>query len=263
MTTVYDRSVGPIWFPGVKPKVSRTNAISLVCFPHAGGTPTVFRGWDKAFGAGVQVVPVLLAGRCIRLNEQPSTSIPAMATHIGNALICHGHADRYALLGHSMGALLAYEVACVLRDRGAPAPTHYFIWASRAPHRYGQRTTHTLPDADLIRMVHELGGIRAADGMGRANLSHRLPALRADLQACETYRWAPRSPLDVPMTAFCGSDDLIATARQIDEWCDYTSRSFVRTDFTSDHFFLTGQARRRLVDRLRLEVCRAHSTSSI
>lgn len=248
-------AVETVWFPGVGPGSARAGVTSLVCFSYAGGTPSAYRGWEQALGGGVRVVPVLLAGRCQRLDEQPATSLPETAAEIADALARQGHTEDYAIFGHSMGALLGYEVACALRERGAAAPVHVFVSGSKAPHRYGGQTSHLLPDADLAAMVHDLGGLGEDHETARLYLERRMSVLRADLLACETYRWAPRPPLAAPMTAFCGSADPVATAQQADEWREYVTRWFVRADLPGDHFFLTGRARPALLNRLRRELC--------
>ncbi|MCP9949839.1 thioesterase domain-containing protein [Actinomadura madurae] len=136
--------------------------VRLVCFPHAGGTPSVYRDWDAHVGDRVQVVPVLLPGRSFRLGEPPRREMAPMAADIAAALVGQGLADAFALFGHSMGALLAYEVACELRDRGAGEPVHLFVSGSRAPHFYGARIGAELTDDALLAMVRDLGGLAGA-----------------------------------------------------------------------------------------------------
>lgn len=149
--------------------------VRLVCFPHAGGTPSVYRDWDAHVGDRVQVVPVLLPGRSFRLGEPPRREMAPMAADIAAALVGQGLADAFALFGHSMGALLAYEVACELRDRGAGEPVHLFVSGSRAPHFYGARIGAELTDDALLAMVRDLGGLAGA-GVDPAAAAPRSPA---------------------------------------------------------------------------------------
>lgn len=246
------------WFPLTDAPADTT--LRLICFPHAGGTPSLFRGWEEHLGEHVQVVPVLLPGRGLRLREQPYRSMEPLAADIAAALTENGLVSResaeYAMFGHSMGALLAYEVACALRERGEPEPRHLFVSGSRAPHLYGDRADHRLPDDELLRVISDLGGLGGNEAVGGAYLERRLPVLRADLAACENYHWRPRPPLGCPMTAFSATDDPIATPVQVEAWREYTAGSLLRRHLTGDHFYLNGASRDRLLRELRGELGR-------
>lgn len=246
------------WFP--LPGAPADAAVRLICFPHAGGTPSLFRGWEEHLGGYVDVVPVLLPGRGLRLRERPYDDMGPLAADIAAALTDHGLVAHgtggYAMFGHSMGALLAYEVACALRERGEPEPRHLFVSGSRAPHLYGDRADHRLPDDELLRVVADLGGLGGSEMVGAVYLERRLPVLRADLAACENYRWRPRPPLGCPMTAFSAADDPIATPVQVEAWREYTSGSLLRRHLPGDHFYLNGASRERLLRELRGELGR-------
>lgn len=233
------------WFPGVPGAVpgGAPGRLRLVCFPHAGGTPSVFHTWPAHLGDTVRVVPVLLPGRGLRLHEPPYDALAPLAGDIAQALAAREPAVRSVFFGHSMGALLAYEVACVLRDRGLPEPDHLYVSGSRAPHLYGDRADHTLDDEELLRVLRDLGGLGLHDE-DSAHVRRRLPALRADLRCCELYRWTARPPLRCPVTAVSGTDDPIATPVQVDAWHRYSTGHFTRLRLRGDHFFFVDGASR-------------------
>lgn len=246
------------WFPGLGAGAGSAGSQGpwLVCFAHAGGTPSVFRDWPRRLVDVARVAPVLLPGRGARSRERPWAEIAPLATAVADAMVSSGISANYALFGHSMGALLAYEVGCELRGRGQPEPRHMFVAASRAPHLYSSLAMCDRSDQDLRRLVRGIGGLGADERIGLAYLEHRLPVLRADLHACERYRWAPRAPLDCPMTAFSAADDVVAPSEQVDAWREYTRRSFVRRQLPGGHFFLTDARHQLLLAHLRADLSR-------
>ncbi|MFE7721995.1 thioesterase II family protein [Nocardia rhizosphaerihabitans] len=240
-----------LWFSGV---TASPATIRLVCFAHAGGAPSVFRDWPTHLGPHVDVVPVLLPGRGLRLWEPASTDIRELAQEVATALIEQCLLDRYAFFGHSMGALLAYEVACVLRERRAAAPERLFVSGSRAPHLYGSSLGTDLSDDALLAWIRELGGLLGSGA--RSQFDRRLPTLRADLRACESYRPQPQQPLDCPLSVFSAKGDLIADEEQADQWREYTAVSMRRRHFPGGHFYLVGPHRFSLLRELRGELAR-------
>ena len=241
-----------IWFPGVQADVAAP--VQLICLSYAGGTPSVYRDWPRYLADHVQVVPVLLPGRGLRLSETPYTRMEPLVGDIATALTGCGLTGSYALFGHSMGALVAYELARELRRRGEPEPLHLFVSGSKAPHLYCGEAGHALSDDDLRQLTRSLGGLGVDNALGAAYLERRMPVLRADLAVCESYRWVPRKPLACPMTAFSAAEDPIATAHQVEEWRDHTQGSMIHRQLPGNHFSVTGTARFQLLGYLRAEL---------
>lgn len=249
------------WFPDIDNTAATGDTaltepapLPLICIPYAGGTPSIFRGWASELGPAVKVVPVLLPGRGLRGREQPYTAMRPLVEDLATAIAARGLAQEYALFGHSMGALVAHEVACELRRRGYPEPVHLFVSGSKAPHLYGDRSDHLLADPQLRQLVRDLGGLGPDEQTAEAYLQRRLPVLRADLTVCEQYRWTPRPTLSCPMTALCGIGDPIATAAQVEAWREHTSGSLLRRDVPGGHFYLLGPARSQLLTELNREL---------
>ncbi|XMN07859.1 thioesterase II family protein [Streptomyces griseobrunneus] len=234
-----DARPGAPWFPAGAPGPAAPDALPLVCFPYAGGTPSVFHRWARPLGTGVRVAPLLLPGRGLRLAEEPFTSMGPLVDAVTDALTDQGLDADCAFFGHSMGAVLAYEVACALRERGRPGPRGLFLSGSRAPHSYGDRRDSTLPEEELVALLGGLGGLGAGpSAVRRAFLRRRLPALRADLRVCDHYRWRRRAPLDLPLTVMTGADDPLARPEQADSWRTYTTAAFHRHEVPGAHFYL-------------------------
>jgi medium-chain acyl-[acyl-carrier-protein] hydrolase len=160
-----------------------------------------------------------------------------------NAL-AHGivsYADRpFVFLGHSMGALVAFELACKLREDGPYTPSHLFVSARRAPHFLpaGARL-HKLPDCELMAELRRLNGTAPPILNDEHLMRLLLPIVRADFEVCETYTYDnSRRPLNCPITAFAGLDDPHLGPDEMEAWRDYSTSSFDLLKFPGDHFFL-------------------------
>jgi medium-chain acyl-[acyl-carrier-protein] hydrolase len=145
----------------------------------------------------------------------------------------------YAVLGHSNGALIGFELARHARRTGAPGPVHLFASGRRAPHLPSPvRDLHQLPQDELVAELAELGG------MPREVLEHPellallVPLLRADMALTETYAHADEPPLETPITALTGSEDEKVSLADAEGWARHTSGGFRLHVFPGDHFYL-------------------------
>ena len=147
-------------------------------------------------------------------------------------------------MGHSLGAMLAYEVTRGLRARGAALPAHLVVSSRGAPSLPDPRPPlHGLTDDGFIAaMSARYGGIPAALLREPALLAIFLPALRADMTLHESYRHHPASPLPVPISAWCGRADPGVTAASLEAWGLETAATFSLRWFSGDHFYLRPQA---------------------
>ncbi len=208
----------------------------LICLPYAGGGTAIFRDWPAAL-AGVVVCPARLPGREARFGEPAVSHIDPLVDALADALA--PWTDRpYALFGHSMGAIVAYELARRMRDRGQPAPSHLFAAGRQAPHiPEPEPMCHELPDDELAaELQSRYGATTAFEHPELVELM--LPTLRADCAICETYRHEPAAPLDCPIHAFGGTDDATVSTDDLEAWRTHTAGGFTSTRVDGDHFFI-------------------------
>jgi medium-chain acyl-[acyl-carrier-protein] hydrolase len=232
------------WF--VRPRPDPGAALRLFCFPYAGGGAPVFHPWREALPPAVEVCAVQAPGRGVRLGERPFTRLLPLVAALGGAI--QSLLDRpFAFFGHSIGGLIAYELAHHLRAVDGPAPAWLFVAGCNPPQLPNPHPPiHDLPDDDLI------DELRALDGTPETVLDHKelmalmLPALRADFALLETYRYRPRPPLAMPIVAFGGADDRRAPPDGLDAWREQTSVGFELHVLPGGHFFLHSEQDRLL-----------------
>lgn len=212
--------------------------LRLLMIPHAGGGASAFRGWADALPPEIEGCPVQLPGRENRTGEPPFDRLQPLVEALAAAL--ERWRDRpYAVLGHSNGALIGFELARHARRTGAPGPVHLFASGRRAPHLPSRlRDVHALPQDELVAELATLGG------MPREILEHPellalvVPLLRADMALTETYQHADEPPLEIPITALTGTHDAKMSIDEAEAWGRHTADRFRLHAFPGDHFYL-------------------------
>jgi medium-chain acyl-[acyl-carrier-protein] hydrolase len=216
----------------------RCSGPDLVCVPHAGAGPAAYRGWQRRLGTAATVVPVTLPGHGARYAEPLCTSIPDLAGGIADAVLQRPRTTGRLIFGHSMGALVAYEVTCCLVEAGQP-PRTLIVSGSAAPHRPVEGEGYSArPDAEFLAYVASLGGTPAEVLEESGLLDLMLPVLRADFAAVESYVWRERAPLDIPVVVLGATEDPRLPAGELVHWTDLTTGESPVRIFDGGHFFL-------------------------
>ncbi|GAA0598270.1 acyltransferase domain-containing protein [Kribbella sandramycini] len=227
-----------------------TAPLRLYCFAHSGGSPGEFLAWSDRL-TDVELWAVQLPGRGSRMTETPYTSMDELVTDFVAAV---DFEPPFVFFGHSLGALIAYEVARRLRDSGRAGPEALVLSAARAPHvdRLSDGV-HELENAELVAAIEARYGRLPGDLRANSEmLDLMLPVLRADLALIANYRAPDAAPLACPVTAFGGLDDTEAT-EALDEWQAYTTGPFETQIYAGDHFYFREQTDdflRHLAERL-------------
>lgn len=224
----------------------------MFCLPYAGGASDLFRDWRNALPPSIEVCPIELPGRGSRSKEKPHTDLAGLVQILGSEL--RTWADRpFALFGHSMGAVIAFELARYLRREYDREATHLFVSACRAPHRpMNGRPSYDLPDADFVNKVRDLGGTAPSVLQNRRFIKTVLPLLRADFKLIQTYVYKHDIPLSCPITVFGGAQDTMASLEDLNAWSEHTVSKFSLQILGGTHFFLNTH-RSALLSMLRRE----------
>lgn len=213
--------------------------LRLFCFPYAGGRPGIFRSWSDRLPHSVELCAITLPGRSVRDHEVPQSDIFSLAGELADAIGQRSDA-RFAFFGHSMGALLAYEVARELRARGYALPVHMFLSARGAVHCVAPRTTpvDAMSNDELIEHLTALGGTPQEILNDPRVMSIMMPMIRADFRALDRWKYRPQKPLRIPISALAGRDDATVDVASVREWRQHTESEFCFYVLDGAHFFL-------------------------
>jgi medium-chain acyl-[acyl-carrier-protein] hydrolase len=210
-------------------------AARLLCFPYAGGAASIYRDWQAALPE-VEVCPVLLPGRGARMAEPACSQLGPLVEVLAEALV--PYLDRpFFFFGHSMGAMIAFELARAVRARGLGEPAHLFLSARGGP-RLPQRGPAQLPQSDdeFLAQLRTLNGMGGSDSDELVRLM--LPTLRADMTLVQTHRHLPLPPLHTGITVFGGTRDSAAREEDLLRWRFQTVGAFRLHLIDGDHFFI-------------------------
>ena len=232
--------------------VDRGARVTLAILPHAGGLAQGYAEWARWFPEDLRVVAAQYPGRGPRYGEEPARAMETLARPLAEAL--SGEPELY-VFGHSLGAMLGFEVCWELQRMGTPVRA-FFPSAAPAVHLPPPPEAPELTDAELVAALVD------RRGMDRAALAHRelmelvLEWCRADLQVTLTYRYGdePRL-LDCPVVAFGGIEDSAVAPQDVARWLELTSGPGEVHFLEGGHFYLnnhlatvTGRIRQQMED---------------
>ncbi len=226
-----------IWFENL----SRVQAptLYLVCFPYAGASAQIFYLWPAYFAPKLGIYLVHLPGRGKRSHEKPFTRLSLLVDAIVQNMPAELLECPFALYGHSLGALLSFEIVRAVRRRYGIEPVQLFLSGRSAPHVVeSEAPTFSLPHHDFIARLRELNGT-PKEVLEDPELTELfLPLLRADFELVDTYQYRPEQCLSCPITVYGGLEDKEASVADLHAWKEHTSAEFNVRLFPGDHFFI-------------------------
>jgi medium-chain acyl-[acyl-carrier-protein] hydrolase len=209
----------------------------LLCFPYAGGGASVFQSWQRGLPDDIEVCAVQLPGRENRIMDLPHDRLSSLLPPLVDAL--HRLLDtRFAVFGHSMGALIGFEFARYIRRQLGLQPVHLFVSSHKAPQLAEPDQPLRLDDAEVLEELRRL------DGTPREILENEelrrlvLSVMRADLSICRSYEYSPDAPLDCAISAFGGLSDPEVSRAALAAWRIHTSSTFALQMLPGGHFFI-------------------------
>jgi surfactin synthase thioesterase subunit len=232
------KTAADLWIQNFHP--APLAACRLVCLPHAGGSATFYHPLSRALSPAVEVLAVQYPGRQHRRAEPCIEDLGELADRICESLA--DYADRpLALFGHSMGALLAFEVALQLERATPGVVAHVFASARSAPSVPGAEGLPDRDDAALLSHLRELGGTQLKLLGETELLPLILPALRSDYRAVSRYRHRAGERLRCGLTGLAGAADPAVGVDAVRAWRDHTAGPFDLRVLPGGHFYLDAQ----------------------
>ncbi|MCI0471112.1 MAG: thioesterase domain-containing protein [Candidatus Aminicenantes bacterium] len=220
--------------------------IKLFCFPHAGGSSVIFQKWESYLPANIELCPVELASRGRRISEPLYQSMTEAVGDLFRIIKPQIQTEPYAFFGHSMGAVIAFELARRIRKEKIPAPLHLFFSGKEAPHtrRPDEKMFHRFPEEKFKEEVIKLGGATPEIINNPKLLDLLMPVLKNDFIITETYdHRQPIEPFAIDFTLFIGREDDLTT-EEVTGWLEHTKGVCTIHYFPGDHFFIHKQSAR-------------------
>ena len=211
--------------------------LRFFCFHPAAAGASLFRLWGKYLPSNTEVCAIQLPGRETRIKEPLITEWDDLLPNLTQALSPLIEEYPFVFFGHSLGALISFEVVRKLRREKLPIPKYMFVSGRRAPQIPIDNLRHQASNPILISTLREYGGTPEAVLQNQELMELFLPVLRADFTLNEKYTYFPEAPLESPIIAFRGTNDLEVSLEYLSEWQQHTISNFALHEFSGGHMF--------------------------
>ena len=230
-------------------RLMHASRLRLFCFHHAGGQAEFFNNWAEFLYPDIEVLALQLPGRSYRVKEKPFTSFDSLLPVVIEKITPFLKTDKpFAFFGHSLGSLVAFELARKLRHRNL---VWLFVSAMKAPQiRSYIPKLSQLPDMELVEVLKILAGTPHSVLDNKGLMQAMLPSIKADFQVSESYQYIPADPLDIPISAFGGDEDATVNFSELDAWRKQTLQTFSLSKFAGHHFYLE-KAEKQILEIIR------------
>ncbi|MCK4766729.1 MAG: thioesterase [Candidatus Aminicenantes bacterium] len=211
----------------------------LFCLPYAGGSASIYNKWKPYLTDDIELFAVELAGRGKRVYHPLYNSIDEAAADVYRIISAELNGSPFGLFGHSLGSLIAFELAHRLKET-EHQPACVFFSGRGAPHvprGEDKELYHTLPDNEFREKILELGGTPKEFFDHPELLEVFLPMLKNDFRIAETYESSEEvEPLDYNINVLVGKEE-DTTAEQIHGWKEHTNKVCSIHYVPGGHFF--------------------------
>lgn len=220
--------------------------VNLFSFPFAGGAAASYNPFKQYLDPKIELRAVELAARGRRMRDPNYNSIDDAVDDVFNIIKDELPKAPYALYGHSMGSMIAFELAYKIRDNNLPMPLHIIFSGRAAPQisRDNKRRLHHLSDGEFKKQIKELGGTPKEFFDHPELMELFLPLLKQDFKLTEIYVHPEKdSPLDLNITVLSGKKDE-DSPEEVEAFRVHTSKNCDIHYFEGDHFFIFDEPQR-------------------
>lgn len=218
--------------------MTRDTKIKLYCIPYAGASQNAYFAWKKKFSTSIEQITFELSGKGARFNEPLYFTINDAVEDLFKLFWQQAEGEDYAIYGHSMGSILAYELVKKIENAGLKSPVHLFVSGMCAPNmNQREKYIHRLTERELFAELRKFGGTDEAFFHSQELSRVFIPILRNDLRLTETYHDLKEIKIKCPITVFEGGDDSFK-AEQVEAWKKYTNEICNIIYFEGGHFFI-------------------------
>ncbi len=220
-----------------------SHKLRLFCFAYAGGSAVIFRSWQAVLGPKIEVCAIQLPGRGTRMMEPLYNDMQELVPVIAKVIASQNNMP-FAFFGHSLGALLSFEVARYCQLQHLPQPVHLIASGSSAPqNRTRSKNLHLMSNEELIKELGKFNGTPPEVLAHRELMEMACPMIRADFSLVENWQYRPMPLLSLPLTVFSGWEDDRVNEDQVNDWKKETTGAFNVKWFEGGHFFINTEAR--------------------
>jgi surfactin synthase thioesterase subunit len=210
----------------------------MLCFPYAGGSASIYYEWSKLMPNEVEVIGIELPGRGKRFTEECNSQLDLLVSELSEAII-NNIEPPFLFFGHSLGAVVSYEVARKLRKLHYPLPVLLIISGRAAPHLEVEREKiDNMSDFEFKQLLKRVNGIPEQAFQNNELMKLVLPIIRADFILSSSYVHQKEAPLPCSIVMFSGENDHGISIEHIRAWEEHTSCNFSYYIFEGDHFFI-------------------------
>jgi medium-chain acyl-[acyl-carrier-protein] hydrolase len=217
-------------------------SIRLFCFHYAGGNANLYQNWHMALPRNIELLAIELPGRMNLLSMKPYTDMHSLINYLSPNLLPYLMDKPFVFFGHSLGALISFELARFMQTQRGLTPIKLISSACQPPRaRRGQKKISTLSEQDLIAELIAYNNTPRELLENKELMQIVAPIIRADFMINETYNYLLGQRLNCPITVYGGIDDVTFNPYELDNWRLETSSEFKLHMLSGDHFFVFKQ----------------------
>ncbi len=218
--------------------IQNSHVMHLFCFPYAGGSANLFKDWSHSLPPFIEVIPVEYPGRGVLSHVPPLQQFDHLLDELEKQVKCK-ISSQFAFFGHSLGALVAYELAQQFKNKYRLEPSVLCLSACPSPDRLGPLSQMgMLDDQDFIERVEKLNGTPEMILKEEVFKDFFLPILRADFRLLDHYQPSVQAPLNSSFLLFGGREDQTVKREDIEGWKTFSQQATAFYEMSGDHFFI-------------------------